>query len=189
MPNEKCRVTTLAGRPCGWEAAKCPVPSHRTQRAARPGAAPPPSAESSTAATSPIASAEPPLHVGARDLTGLGWWLVERVILGAVSTAEAAVLASVMRVLAGLGPGEMDRDSALREAQLRGLVMHGIPPRNQEEWELAEAVFDEEALAEFHRWETLLETHADDRREPLLFRHRAGHEADPALGIDGEDGL
>ena len=182
MSTEKCRVTTLAGRPCGWDVARCPVPAHRQQREEF-------AAQGPTDAGPEPAPVAPPAEVEARDLVGLGWWLVERVISGATNTAEASVLASVMRVLAALGPGEMDRDAALREAQLRGLVMHGIPPRTAEEWELAESLFDDDALAELRRWQALLEADSDDHREPLLFRHRTGHKRDTSLGVDGEDGL
>ncbi|MFN0146830.1 MAG: hypothetical protein ACKVT1_09980 [Dehalococcoidia bacterium] len=194
MAREKCLVTTRAGAPCGWDVDRCPVPAHRRERElARHDVKvepPPPVAAPQPATTPPPARPfEPPPEVGGRDLVGFGWWLIERVIGGAISTAEAGVLASLMRVLAGLGPGEMDRDSALREAQLRGLVMHGIPPRDAEEWALAESIFDDDALAELHRWEALLEADADDDREPLLFRHRTRNETDPALGVDGEDRL
>ena len=43
------------------------------------------------------------------------------------------------------------------------------PPRTPEEWELAGRVFDDDALAEFHRWEAMFEapTAHDALREAL----------------------
>lgn len=57
-----------------------------------------------------------------------------------------------MRVLATLGPEPLAEEESLREIELRGLLMNGIPPRTPDEWELAAKVFDDEALSEFRRW-------------------------------------
>ena len=62
-----------------------------------------------------------------------------------------------MRILASLGPEPMAEAEALKQVELRGRIMHGQPPRNPQEWERAAAVFDDEALAEFHRWDDEIE--------------------------------
>ncbi len=54
-----------------------------------------------------------------------------------------------------MGPDEYDTEQMLREVELRGVLMNGIPPRNEAEWELAASIFDDDAIAEFKRWEML----------------------------------
>lgn len=88
-----------------------------------------------------------------RDLRGLAWWAVEALLSGAVGGRDIATLCTLIRVLHSLGPEPEDEDEILAEVELRGVVMNGFPPRNAEEWALAERVFDADAIAEFHRWE------------------------------------
>lgn len=43
--------------------------------------------------------------------------------------------------------------ASLREVELRGRLMQGLTPRDAEEWALCESIFDDTAIAEFHRWD------------------------------------
>ena len=43
--------------------------------------------------------------------------------------SNAQALTAVLRVLAGLGPEPRQEEDALAEVELRGLLMHGVPPR------------------------------------------------------------
>ena len=62
-------------------------------------------------------------------------------------------MCTLIRTLHALGPEPEDEDAVLAEIELRGVVMNGFPPRNEEEWALAAKVFDADAIREFHRWE------------------------------------
>src|SRR5690606_37381027 len=111
------------------------------------------------------------------------------VVSGAMDVRAATVVASLLRVLATLGPAEMDEEEALREVELRGLIMQGVPPRTPEEWELAESIFDDDALREIRSWPPLLEADRDDHLHPFRFGQDAAVEVEvPGLPED-EDGL
>ena len=85
------------------------------------------------------------------DLRAVGWWVLDGLVSGEVDPRRAGVIATWMRVMASMGPEPMDQEEALAEVELRGLIMHGIPPRNEEEWERARRIFSPESLAEFSR--------------------------------------
>lgn len=177
------------GGPCPWPVAKCPVPAHADWRD-RTGLPLEP-AQTSAPMADEQAIPESPGWLNGKDLRGLGWWLIERVLWGRIETQQASVVASLMRTLAALGPEEASEEEALREVELRGRLMHGQPPRTEEEWARARAAFDEDALAEFRRWASLLLLEGDrgDGPEPFdLGQRRAGHVHVPLL-VDDEDGV
>jgi hypothetical protein len=95
---------------------------------------------------------KPPAAVEARDLRELGWWTIEHTISGDVEPRSGTVICTIMRVLAALGPEPFAEEESLREIELRGLLMNGIPPRTADEWELAARIFDDDAASEFRRW-------------------------------------
>lgn len=159
-----CGATTLRGTPCRWPAGKCKVHGPRPLRM-RPGDAREPESP-------PARPAPPPAALESRDLRGVAWWLLEEILSDRLQE-RAGAIASILRVLAALGPGELAEDEALAEVELRGLLMHGLPPKDEAAWERARAVFSPEALAEFARWgETgaSVEDDAGDGDEPLRFR-------------------
>lgn len=94
-----------------------------------------------------------PPAIEARDLRALSWWLIEEVVAGRVVAPAGGLVASVMRILIALGPEPLSKEQALREAALIGRLMGGQPPRDEEEWALAESIFEPDAVAEFRRWE------------------------------------
>ena len=154
----KCGSTaTRTGRPCGYSLDECPYPAHgpgsvdplghgRGTRPAVEGVLLSPPAEA-------IPSGEAPVAVANRDLRGLAWWAVGALLTGAVPGREISALCTLIRVLHALGPEPEDEQVLLAEVELRGVVMNGFPPRDEEEWALAERVFDADAIEEFHRWE------------------------------------
>ncbi len=83
------------------------------------------------------------------------WWLTEQLVLGTISSSRALALSRLLHTAAQMGPDEMDEEQILREVELRGVLMNGIPPRNEAEWELAASIFDDDAIAEFKRWEMM----------------------------------
>ena len=100
----------------------------------------------------------------ARDPHAIGRFAVERAATSIASPLQTARLIRAVTQLHAMGEAPMDQELALREIALRGRIMNGEPPRDDEEWALAEQVFNEPALMEFHRWETAL---AATRLTPL----------------------
>ncbi len=156
MEDLRCgSLATRSGEPCGRLKSEC---SHHQPRDRRPRSAP--------------RRATAPDPVARRDLRGTGWWLMERLTaVDAVDEKRAAVAATVLRVLASLGPEPANAAEALAEVELRGRLMHGQPPSSPEQWERAARAFDPDALEEFRRWDlanVLLEGDRDDEADPLV---------------------
>ncbi len=139
MDESRCGHPTRAGGACRWPRNECP---HHRNRKAVPAQTAPEPADRET---------EPVQRPRERDLRELGWWLVDQVLAGRVGREQATGVASVMRVLAGLGPDAGDTDAALAEVELRGRIAYGLPPRDTDEWALARERFTEEALQELAR--------------------------------------
>ena len=140
MPETRCGAPTRGGSPCRFPADRCPHDSHARAREQRPQGA----------RGEPAAS--PAGAIRERDLRSLGWWLIEETLAGRVTPPEASAVNRMMHTLLQLGPAPEADERALQEVALRGLLMHGVPPRTPEEWRRAAEIFDEEALAEFRRW-------------------------------------
>lgn len=81
----------------------------------------------------------------------MAWWLLDQLVNGAMTSSEVSAAGSILRILASLG--QQDDPVSLREVELRGRLMQGLTPRDEEEWELARSIFDDAAIAEFERWE------------------------------------
>lgn len=84
-----------------------------------------------------------------RDIHGVAW-----AVLGKAATDEApngSLISALIRVLASLGPAPADEEMILKETALRGLIMAGLTPRTDAEWELAERVFDDDAIADLRQ--------------------------------------
>ena len=132
-----CNITTFSGKACAHPGDACPI---HTQL---PDAAPAPPAE----------DLEPKVTRTFKDPRLLGQIVVERVLDESASPIQAARLIRTLRALHSMGNTPEDEDAVLAEIELRGVVMNGFPPRNEEEWDLARKVFDADAITEFHRWE------------------------------------
>ncbi len=135
--HDRCGAPTRGGAPCRFPAGQCPHEAHARAREARPAR---------TQSSSPVGA------IRERDLRGLGWWLIEETLAGRVTPPEASAVNRMMHTLLQLGPAPEAEDRALQEVALRGLLMHGVPPRTEDEWRRAAEIFDDEALAEFRRW-------------------------------------
>ena len=85
----------------------------------------------------------------------LGQIAAEKVADGSASPLQASRHIRSLSVLDNMTDPktEEDEDKILAEIELRGLVMNGLTPRNEEEWLLAREVFDDAAIEEFTRWE------------------------------------
>jgi hypothetical protein len=166
---------------------KCKVEAHRQYRVTLPGGGPAnePALLAARPNPDPAPVRDPPDALAERDANGVAWWLLDRLILeGSDWDARARVIGPLLRLAATIPPAGASRAEALAETALRGVLMHGIPPRNTEEWALAERLFDDAALAEFRRWKALGEADGDDGPEPLPFGYLGADDADVAIGID-----
>ncbi len=120
-----------------------------------------------------------------RDLRALGWWLIEETLAGRITPPEASAVNRMMHTLLQLGPTPEADDVALQDVALRGLLMHGLPPRTAEEWRRAAEVFDDDALAEFRRWPA-----ASGDASPHAQRHtQPPHERSEGGAREDGDGL
>lgn len=140
--NDRCGAPTRGGAPCRFPTSQCPHEAHALTREVRGGPA---------RASSPVGA------IRERDLRALGWWLIEETLAGRVTPPEASAVNRMMHTLLQLGPTPEADDLALQEVALRGLLMHGVPPRTEDEWRRAAEIFDDEALAEFRRWASVKE--------------------------------
>lgn len=187
MAKERCGAKTKGGTPCRWAIDRCTHQSHRIEREGR---------DRRGEANAPWPAEDdprpqgltPPPAVDEHDLHGLGWWTIRNAITGDLETPRAAVVATVMRVLAALGPEPVAQEEALRDVELLGVIMHGVPPRNPAEWERARQLFDADGIEEFERWVALGEGDGLDRRQPFRLRDRRRDEVQVPLVIEDEDG-
>jgi len=146
MEATPCGAPTRAGGQCRYPTGECPWKSHRGRKAAQSADQAPPAEKSASEPVPPLATEH--------DVRALAWWLVEQTVKGTIEMNRASVLGTLLRTLAALGPAPADEDEALAEVELRGVLMNGMPPRDDEEWTLAARIFDDDALAEFRRWGT-----------------------------------
>ena len=123
-----------------------------------------------------------------RDPRRFAWWTIGAVLEEGLDARAGGVVANLLRIIQALGPEPQSEAERLKEAQLRGRIMHGLPPQSPEEWAYAATVFNDEALAEFRRWEELLEGDAGDVDEPHRFVYGVAHERNVPRVIEREDG-
>jgi len=196
-----CGAPTVAGGRCRWPRGQCRF--HRPAEAPSERAGPPPRVPRGT----PVSRRRDrrdgegglPRAVRERDVRGLAWWLMELLVSREDPAANAQALTAVLRVLAGLGPEPRQEEDALAEVELRGLLMHGVPPRTPGEWARAAELFSPEALREIARWEgllaagegggALLEGEGRDGFQPFRLRDARAEHLEVAGLIHDEDGV
>ena len=151
--------STRSNAPCGYELQQCPYAGHAGDSADPERHGSGPGERTGGQSRPPVPEPErPPVRavpeaVAGRNLRQLAWWTIGALIDGSLEARDVAALCTLIRTLHTLGPEPEEEEAILAEIELRGVVMNGFPPRNDEEWALAERVFDADALAEFHRWE------------------------------------
>lgn len=120
-----------------------------------------------------------------RDLNALGWWLIEQVLSGDTQAPrdQFAIAATLMRVLAAVGPGLASKDEANRETALRARLLHARLPRDEAEWALARSLFDDEALGLIQALALLGEGDGGYGGQPLRWLEGGADEVDlPRVG-------
>ncbi len=148
--DEPCGAPTRTGTPCKWPRSQCPHAWHRGHGRAAKSPRPAPAYEPTPAGVAPPV---PSAVLDARDLHGLGWWLVRETLGGNVDRGTASVVVSAMRILANLDAPPADTAALQQETELRARLMHGLPPRTDDEWALAGRLFTDEAVEEMRRWD------------------------------------
>jgi hypothetical protein len=155
-----CNQPTHSGEPCRYPIERCP------RHARRPETAP-----------------NQPDHADARDPHAIGRLAVEHAATSSANPLQTARLMRAVTQLHAMGQAPVDEELALREIAMRGRIMNGQPPRDDEEWALAAQVFNEEALLEFHRWEARAGGQCPHRFFP------AGYGTPAADAFDHEPGV
>lgn len=142
-----CNLPLRNAEPCRYPGGRCPLhprPELHTERA--------------SLEPEPAKAPRPTSHELMRDA-------LDRLRSGQLSALAAARYMRGILAFRNLGPEPYDEEEALREVELRGCLMHGQPPRNPEEWAFARERFDDDAIAEFERWQRLIEVRRAGRRE------------------------
>lgn len=95
--------------------------------------------------------------IASRDPHAVAWLLLGYLLdadeLDAARRASAG--ATLLRVIQSLGEPPVSRERMAAEAALMGMVMHGLPPRDPEEWALAGEVFTPEGIAMMRGWDPI----------------------------------
>jgi len=79
--------------------------------------------------------------VSERDPLAAAWNVIDALWREECDPPRAQAIIAALRVVFAAGQAPLDRDRALREAEVLGLAMHGLPPRDAEEAALAEELF------------------------------------------------
>lgn len=140
--NEKCGATLANGRGCAFPAGRCP--SHEELR---PAAAEPEVAD--VPAPAPRARKRKP---ETPDIRKLAQDALEAVSNSNASPTLATRFVHAVRAVEAMGPSKGDEVENLREAALLGSIMHGIPPRDREDWEYLEEIMDPYSMHLLYRW-------------------------------------
>lgn len=190
---EICGKPTREGTPCGWFTGPCPHHDKppRPRRVQRAEHRPP-------AAHSPVPGVvEPPGNTPTggsathskvpEDLRQFAWWVIHAVVDGVVDERRASVLVAAGRLAAGLGPDSDSEEEALAATVLRGRVMHGMPPEDEDEWTLAERLFEPAVMKTLRRWAGLLEDDLVDDAQPGGLFEDAALERELPLAVEVED--
>ena len=132
---------------------------------------------------------QPTGRVPPRELHAFSWWVIDGVLDKTIEPPQGQALAAVGRLLASLGPEPVDADVALASAVLRGRVMHGLVPEDDEAWAFAASVFLPAAIDEMRGWPRLLERDPVDHGQPHRFLDAAALQRDMPFGSEVEDGV
>jgi hypothetical protein len=110
------------------------------------------------------------------------------VATGQLSTSQGSTIASFVRIINAMGAAPLSEEEALREAEFRGRIRHGSPPRTPEEWERAARFFDDESLERFRGWQASLEGDGRYIDDPEGLVDGTALEGEMPGVADGEDG-
>ncbi len=90
------------------------------------------------------------------DLRNVAWYFLSEIRHSSDFLKYSAPAASMMRVILAQGDEPQDRATALAETAVIGSILHGIAPRDEEQWAIAERLYDEATLEDLRHWDPLL---------------------------------
>jgi hypothetical protein len=134
-----CSLRTETGPACGYPPGACPIHTR-----------------DSVPAPATSQEEQPDEKFNHESLRPIAESVITRLNGGTLKPLDAIRWLRALHTFYQLPVPALDEQEAWKEVELRGLIMHGQPPRNPEEWARAELVFDDEALAMFHDWEAKL---------------------------------
>lgn len=76
-----------------------------------------------------------------RDPLAAAWNVIDALWREECEPPRAQAIIAALRLVVAAGEAPLEADRALREAEVLGLAMHGLPPRDAEEAALAEELF------------------------------------------------
>lgn len=159
MDPTKCNAPTQKGTPCNYDRDKCPHTSHRANARGHLPIPQQPRLEGDEFSDEPSPNREPSPEFDAaletHDLRSLFWLTLEGVIHGHMNEKLAAIVATLGRAIQALGEEDTDREETMAEAVVIGTLLHGFPPRDEKQWEIARRHFDEHTLAGLEDWKPL----------------------------------
>ena len=160
MNPNKCNAPTQKGTPCRYDWPGCEY-----HTAAQRPALPPPqqrlfeTREHDELADEPAprreAGPEFDAALEGRNLRDLFWLTLEGVLHEELSEKLASIIATLGRAIFALGEEDIDREAAIAEAVVIGTILHGFPPRDEQQWEIARRHYDEHTLARLEDWKPL----------------------------------
>lgn len=140
--NEKCGEVLATGQGCAFPAGRCPV--HEESRPTDPEPAGPDEGAQTTPARTPRAQTT--------DIRNLAHEALKAVSELNASPTLATRFVNAIKATQSLGEPEWTFDEKFAEAALLGSIMHGIPPRDREDWEELEKTHDPYTLQLLYRW-------------------------------------
>jgi hypothetical protein len=129
-PFAPCHQPTNTGHDCRYPADRCPL--HAPEL--------------------PVPSARQRDPKDDLNIRALAQNAIARVFDGAASPLQTSRLVRALRSFQTVEPDPWDREEALRGVELSGRLMHGMPPRDPEQWALAREMYDDDGMREFIRW-------------------------------------
>lgn len=108
----------------------------------------------------PIQPHEPPTPptlreleaLASRELREFAWLAMEGVLRALGWERGGAIIASLIARLITLGEESANLQEAAEIAVVHGLMVHGVPPRNEREWEIARRIYEPEVIRLMETW-------------------------------------
>ncbi len=91
-----------------------------------------------------------------RDLRTVAWRFLSEIRHAPEFLKLSAPAASMMRVIFALGDEPEDRAAAIAETAVIGSILHGIAPRDEDQWAIAERIYDDATLDDLRHWTPLM---------------------------------
>ncbi len=149
MDASHCNAPTKSKGCCGFSVERCPHEAHKAWRARRVLED---HQDERAPAAAAMASGELTSAFEKHDLRTVSWYWLEN-LTREFDAKNGAQAASWARLIHSLGEDPEDQASVLAQAALFGGIMHGMPPRDEAQWELARELLDPYTLELVQSWQ------------------------------------